>query len=67
MAAQEPFTVTLEANPLECWDDESTASALRALAVFSSAQHSSGFASRETVNGSWEAIASVSKNCSLFG
>ena len=33
MAAQEPFTVSLEPNPLACWDDESTASALRALAV----------------------------------
>ncbi len=33
MQFQEPFTVTLEADPLHCWDDESTASALRTLAV----------------------------------
>ena len=45
MAAQELFTVSLEANPLECWDDESTASALRALAV---RLHSTGISLRET-------------------
>jgi putative transposase len=45
MAAQEPFTVTLEPSPLECWDDESTASALRALAV---RLHSTGISLRET-------------------
>ena len=45
MAAQEPFTVSLEPNPLECWDDESTASALRALAV---RLHSTGISLRET-------------------
>jgi len=45
MAAQELFTVFLEPNPLECWDDESTASALRALAV---RLHSTGISLRET-------------------
>ena len=33
MAAQELFTVSLETDPLECWVEESTARALRALAV----------------------------------
>ena len=45
MAAQEPFTVSLEPNPLECWDDENTASTLRALAV---RLHSTGISLRET-------------------
>ncbi len=45
MHAQEPFIVALEPNPLECWDDESTASALRALAV---RLHSAGLSLRET-------------------
>ena len=45
MAAQELFTVSLEPDPLECWDDESTASALRALAV---RLHSTGISLRET-------------------
>ena len=45
MAAQEPFTVSLEPNPLECWDDEGTASTLRALAV---RLHSTGISLRET-------------------
>ncbi len=45
MAAQEPFTVSLELNPLEHWDDECTASALRALAV---QLHSTGISLRKT-------------------
>jgi putative transposase len=45
MAAQELFIVSLELNPLECWDDESTASALRALAV---RLHLTGISLRET-------------------
>jgi hypothetical protein len=31
MQAQEPLTASLESSSLECWDEESTASALRAL------------------------------------
>ena len=38
-------SLRLEPNPLECWDDESTASALRALAV---RLHSTGLSLRET-------------------
>jgi putative transposase len=45
MHPQEPLTVSLEPSPLECWDDESTASALRALAV---RLHSTGISLRET-------------------
>ena len=45
MRYQEPLTVALEPSPLECWDDESTASALRALAV---RLHSTGISLRET-------------------
>ena len=45
MHVQEPLTVRLEPNPRECWDDESTASALRALAV---RLHSTGLSLRET-------------------
>ncbi len=45
MQPQEPLTVALEPSPLECWDDESTASALRALAV---RLHSMGLSLRET-------------------
>jgi putative transposase len=45
MRVQEPLTVSLEPSPLECWDDESTASALRALAV---RLHSTGLSLRET-------------------
>ena len=45
MAAQEPFAVTLEPNLLEFWDDESTASALRALAM---RLHSTDISLRET-------------------
>jgi putative transposase len=45
MQAQEPLTVSLESSPLECWDEESTASALRALAV---RLHSTGLSLRET-------------------
>jgi putative transposase len=45
MVAQELFTVSLEPIPLECWDDESTASAFRALAV---RLHSTGISLRET-------------------
>ena len=45
MQTQEPLTITLEPAPLECWDDESTASALRALAV---RLHSTGLSLRET-------------------
>ena len=45
MHAQEPFTVVLEPSPLECWEDESIASALRALAV---RLHSTGISLRET-------------------
>ena len=47
MAAQELFTVSLEPNPLECWADESTVSALRALAV---RLHSTGNSLRETAD-----------------
>jgi putative transposase len=45
MDVQEPLIVTLEADPLHCWGDESTASALRALAVL---LHSTGISLRET-------------------
>ena len=45
MVAQEPFTVSLEPNPLECWDDERTASTFRALAV---RLHSTDISLRET-------------------
>lgn len=45
MQPQEPLTITLAPAPLECWDDESTASALRALAV---RLHSTGISLRET-------------------
>jgi putative transposase len=45
MAIQDPCTVSLESNSLECWDDESTASALRTLAV---RLHSTGISLRET-------------------
>ena len=45
MQTQEPLTVSLEPSPLECWDEESTASALRALAV---RLHSTGISLRET-------------------
>ncbi len=45
MHTQEPLTVTLEPDPLQCWAEESTASALRALAV---RIHSSGLSLRET-------------------
>ena len=45
MHTQEPLTVSLESSPLECWGDESTASALRALAV---RLHSTGISLRET-------------------
>ncbi len=45
MVAQELFTVPLEPTPFERWDDESTASALRALAV---RVHSTGISLRET-------------------
>ncbi len=43
-----------------------TASALRALAVLSSPQHSSDEDSKETVRGSWVCIITDSTNCSLF-
>jgi putative transposase len=45
MAAKEQFTVSLELNPIESWDDESAATALRALAV---RLHSTGISLRET-------------------
>jgi len=45
MVAQELFTVSLESNPLEFWDDEGTAGALRALVV---PLHSTGISLRET-------------------
>ncbi|WP_306061231.1 IS6 family transposase [Natronococcus wangiae] len=45
MQAQEPLTVTLEPDSLECWAEESTASAPRALAV---RFHASGLSLRET-------------------
>jgi putative transposase len=45
MHTQEPLTVTLEPDPLDCWAEESTASALRALAV---RLHASGLSLRET-------------------
>ncbi len=44
MELQEPLTVTLEADPLHCWDDKSTASVLRALVGL----HSTGLSLRET-------------------
>ncbi|MFC7010031.1 IS6 family transposase [Halalkalicoccus salilacus] len=45
MHTQEPLTISLESSPLECWGDESTASALRALAV---RLHLTGISLRET-------------------
>ncbi len=45
MHTQEPLTVTLEADPLDCWAGESTASALRSLTV---RLHASGLSLRET-------------------
>jgi putative transposase len=45
MQHQELLTVSLEPSPLECWDEKSTASALRALAVL---LHSTGISVRET-------------------
>ncbi|KYH23718.1 hypothetical protein HAPAU_41980 [Halalkalicoccus paucihalophilus] len=45
MHTQEPLTVTLEPDPLDCWVEESTASALRALVV---RLHGSGLSLRET-------------------
>ena len=45
MQSQEPLTVTLEPNPLDCWAEESTASALRALAVW---LHSAGLSLHQT-------------------
>jgi putative transposase len=43
--SQELLTVSLDPSPLECWAEESTASALRALAV---RLHSTGLSLRET-------------------
>ncbi|HET7325154.1 MAG TPA: IS6 family transposase [Halococcus sp.] len=45
MNLQELLTETVETPSIECWDDESTASALRALAV---RLHSTGVSLRET-------------------
>lgn len=45
MQTQEPLTVSLEPSPRECWNEESTASTLRALAV---RHHSTGISLRET-------------------
>jgi putative transposase len=45
MQTQEPLTVSLEPSSPACWDDESTASALRALAV---RLHLTGLSLRET-------------------
>lgn len=45
MQSQEPLTVTVQPAPLECWNDQSTASALKALLVW---LHSTGLSLRET-------------------
>jgi putative transposase len=45
MQAQESLTVSLEPSPLECWDEEGTASALKALAM---RLHSTRLSLRET-------------------
>ena len=45
MTLQELLTENIETPSIECWDDESTASALRALAV---RLHSTGISLRET-------------------
>lgn len=45
MQIHEPLTVFSASSPLECWEEESTVSALRALAV---RLHSTGFSLRET-------------------
>jgi putative transposase len=46
MTPKELLTETVEMSSIECWDDESTASALRALAV---RLHSTGVSLQETV------------------
>lgn len=53
MQPQEPLTVVLEPSPLECWNEESTASALRALAVW---LHSTGISLRR---GRWTRLRGV--------
>lgn len=45
MHPQEPLTIALESSPIEGWDDESTTSAPRALAV---QLHLTGASFRET-------------------
>ena len=66
MHLQKLLTESLTVDSIDCWENERTASALRALAVRSFSQQSIESTVNDSVSSFWSCIDTNSRNCSLL-